>query len=256
MTNALGNPLGHSLAPRWHELIPKALRALGVAALAYAILILALAGATIYFGSTAWAALSIIAFLVFAVRTVALLATARVSARALVPILLLLGGATLLASTGTIEFGVFGAAARVLHAIVGLGSILLIVAGAALAGRGFRDLLAPFAIDLTRLARLGRRLRALTYVSLAIGLVVPFIPLWLSHLTPRDCATWTAVAGAALFAVPAGLSFHVLNEVWALIAVTGTMTTPYCPRCGYPRPAGTRCSECGHEPGGKGKGRG
>lgn len=138
---------------------------------------------------------------------------------------------------------------RVPHAALGLVALALLALGTALAPEGFRQLLDPLGLDVDRLARAGRRVRRVTVASIAVGALLPFVPLWLSWITPRSCAIWTAAIGAAVFAVPLAVAAHALSLVCGLLSLSSSDRGAFCPDCGYPRPREARCPECGRGPG-------
>ena len=134
-----------------------------------------------------------------------------------------------------------------LHAVFGLAAIVMVLGGVLTSRSGFARLMRDFAVEVQASERAGRLLRVTVYATLAFGLLVPFLPLWLSAITPPQYATWTAALAATAFAIPL---FVAVGVIWRLdkLVVAALPRLTRCPRCGYPRPPGTRCSECGYDP--------
>lgn len=246
-----------SLPNAWHDLRWMGLHALGLTACAIGVVVLAIAGAAIAPGI-----LPVLAPAVFVIAGGLAALVSLVALPIAVVTLLRSGGQSqLVASLAVLAVGIalvlfVGAAelidaamdVRTTHSIVGLLAILLIVGGLIASRGGFRRLLRSFALDDAESRRLGVMLRGATYAALVVGIFVPFLPLWLSAVTPRHCATWTAALAATAFSIPPFMASWVIWTLDRSIAKS-LARLQHCPHCGYLRPAGTRCPECGHESG-------
>jgi len=133
---------------------------------------------------------------------------------------------------------------RIGHAPFALLGVASILFGIPFVGRG----LGPVADDLGITPDPDRRrLLAITFVSLAAGILVSFLPLALEHATPRSCAIRVAGIAASALSVPAFATVGPLRRFGRQVSAARDGAR-WCPACGYPRPAGTRCPECGLDP--------
>lgn len=148
------------------------------------------------------------------------------------------GGLLLLGFTVMLEMSLD---LRVSHAAIGLASVTLLVASLASLGRIF-----TVAGDTFRFvpAIRGRRLLAITIVSLGCGAALSFLPLLLANATPRECAVRIGGIAALSVAVPALIAIVPLGRFRRQL-VQSADGADWCPSCGYRRPPRTRCPECG-----------
>lgn len=164
--------------------------------------------------------------------------------RMALPFLAILTGLLGIAYTGYRE--VHGSAAgtpQTLHAFVGIGSVVCIVFGTAASRGVFTPLVSLFHLG-SPIHRLAGVLRYVAYATLALGLLVPFVPTLFGDATPPACALRIAAAGALVFAVP--LATLMVASIILIASLRAHRTSvPACTQCGYPRPAGERCPECG-----------
>jgi hypothetical protein len=164
--------------------------------------------------------------------------------RRTMPLLAIFLGVTLITVTGYREVHDTAAGTpQVLHAVLGIGSVLLILAGLVTSRRACAPLIELF--DVGSVIRVATRaLLFVSYAALGLGTLVPFTPTFFDDGTPWAIAVRIAGTGALLFAIPlamvAVVSFLLL---WRLC--TCRRLIPVCTRCGYPRPAGKTCPECG-----------
>ncbi|MFO0827700.1 MAG: zinc ribbon domain-containing protein [Phycisphaerales bacterium] len=160
------------------------------------------------------------------------------------PITLTAGVFGLVAGGGLELIALYRGGPRPSHALIGVLSIVAILLGVLLSGRAFRLFAARLAIDPSAAASTGRHLRLVTYLALAIGVALPFLPMGFVNLTPRECALRTAALGSAVFSLPLIASCVALVRL-IRSADRSLRDLGHCPRCGYPRPPGARCPECG-----------
>lgn len=130
---------------------------------------------------------------------------------------------------------------RIVHAPIGALSLVLLLGSIVTGGRA----LAP----LTGILRLEppprwRGLALATIVSLGCGSLVSFLPLLLEQSTPRACALRIAGIAALSFAFPAFAALGPLRRFRQRV-VDAADAADWCPSCGYRRPPGARCPECG-----------
>jgi len=244
-----------SLPNAWHDLRWMGLHALGLTALTIGIVVLAIAGAAIApdtlpasaptVFAIAGGIAALVAIVAFPIAVVTLLRSG--GQRQLVASLLVLAlGVALVLFVGAAELIDAARDLRTTHSLIGLLAIVLIVGGLLASRGGFNRLLRSFVLDEAISRRFGVLLRGATYAALVVGIFVPFLPLWLSAVTPRHCATWTAALAATAFSIPPFMASWV---IWALdrSIVKSLALVQQCPHCGYPRPPGSRCPECGHD---------
>ena len=168
-----------------------------------------------------------------------LLGGSRANHGRLLPFVALFLGAGLVATTGFLELHApADALPRVPHALVGIGSVVLLAVGRALGGW------IEHAVVPSSLRSLARAIRILAFLALAIGLLVPFTPRFFGDETPRACAIRVAALGALVFAVPLAAASLLAILAWRDAAL-GAVRSSRCPRCGYPRTNGGLCPECG-----------
>lgn len=195
------------------------------------------------------------AVLLFLVALVALLLGALPLARAVVHIdrggsfAAIYLGTVLLIGTGLLEaVADLTVAARIAHAVYALFAVTLLAAGVVGMRRNAAALRQRLAVDDPDLDRRARRLRILALLVVGASLLLPFAPVLLRSVlpgvTPRACLVYSGVAGALIAALPfIGLA-RLLHRVRSA-ARHALPALPHCPACGYPRPPGTRCPECG-----------
>lgn len=165
----------------------------------------------------------------------------------ILPLVALLGGIACIAVTGYREMHAPAAAMpQALHAVVGIGAVLLIVLGIATAPRAFGPLAELFGVE-SESARLARVVRIVAYGALALGLTVPFAPSYLGDTLSPAWSDRIAAAGALLFAIPLGV-VAIAAILYLRALRRGERRVPICIGCGYPRPAGETCPECGKRP--------
>ncbi|MBL9121888.1 MAG: hypothetical protein JNL80_18425 [Phycisphaerae bacterium] len=175
---------------------------------------------------------------------VAAWARAWVTIPRVLPLLSLLVGIALIAITGYREVHAPASGTpQVLHAMIGLSSVVLLLFGLRGAKQSFGPVVTLFGLE-TEAARMARVLRWVAYVTLAFGLLLPFTPKLFGDSTPHACALRVAATGALAFAAPL-----LVTAASSLLFLHGLRSreglAPACLRCGYPRPAGERCPECG-----------
>lgn len=148
------------------------------------------------------------------------------------------GGLLLLGFTVLLEMSLD---LRVSHAAIGLASVTLLVGSLAFVGRMFTLTGVTFRFaPATR----GRRLVAITVVSLGCGAALSFLPLFLANATPRECAVRIGGIAALSIAVPALVAIMPLRRFRRQLVMSAD-GADWCPSCGYRRPPRTRCPECG-----------
>lgn len=155
----------------------------------------------------------------------------------------LLLGLALFCMTGLLEvITPVGGIVWQIHASLGLLAIALLVAGLAAIGRSALALKELLGISDPRIVRSARRVRTSGYIVIAIALLLPFAPSLLPGVTPRVCMSYSGGVVALIVATPL-----LATAVLALRArrATDLANARYCPDCGYRRPIGARCSECG-----------
>lgn len=130
---------------------------------------------------------------------------------------------------------------RVSHALLGVTSIALLVASLGFVGRIFAAVIRLFRFTP---ATGGRRLVAIALASLGSGVALSFLPLFLAHATPRECAIRIGGIAALSIAVPALFAIAPLRRFRRELLASAD-GADWCPACGYPRPPRTRCPECG-----------
>jgi hypothetical protein len=130
---------------------------------------------------------------------------------------------------------------RVSHALLGVTSIVLLVGSLGFVGRIFGVTGRTFGFTTT--VR-GRHLISITLVSLGCGVALSFLPLFLAHATPRECAIRIGGIAALSMAVPALVAIGPLRRFRRELLASAD-GADWCPACGYRRPPHTRCPECG-----------
>lgn len=167
-----------------------------------------------------------------------------ITARRVVPILSLVVGVALIALTGYREVHTpTSSTPPILHAVEGLASVLLLLGGLRGSRRAFGPLLRIFGIERDA-GRMSGLLRRTTYLALAVGMLLPFTPRLFGDETPHACSLRIAATSALAFTPPllalavcATLLLHSLRQ--------RERHATTCLRCGYARPAGSTCPECG-----------
>ncbi len=167
-----------------------------------------------------------------------------VAVRLVLPLLSLLMGIGLIAVTGYREVHAPASGLpQIPHAVMGVGAVVLLLFGISGSTTSFAPLVELFGVGRPT-HRLATILRATSYVALTIGLLVPFTPRLFGGLTPHACELRVAATGALAFAVP-----FVVAAVGSLRLVGALRIAedrvPICTHCGYRRPAGEVCPECG-----------
>lgn len=157
-------------------------------------------------------------------------------------------GTTLLVGTGLLEVvGAATLAGRIAHAAYALFAVALLAAGIVAMPRSARALRELLALG-NGLDAFARRLRLLALLVLAASLLLPFAPMLLRSVlpgvTPRACLVYSGAIGALLAAVPL-VGLAALLSASRRTARARIVDLARCPACGYPRPAGTSCPECG-----------
>lgn len=160
------------------------------------------------------------------------------------PLLALLLGLSLIAVTGYREVhSPTTGAPQTLHALIGIASVTLLVAGLASASAAFQPVTSMLHAE-RDVGRLAGAVRWITYLSLAAGLLIPFTPFLAGDAMPADCAERVAATVALVFAVPLVVT-ATGAAIFLRVLGAHSAESMFCPRCGYSRPPGLTCPECG-----------